>query len=361
MSRHDGRSCTRQLGVVAAALYAALVLGTAPARAASETCTIRYAFGTVRLADSEYAAGRYGADLRLLYGDWDWAQTFGLHVDVIKAVRYVQDIAALVRDCVGDRRAGRLDFSRHQVTDPQSPTPRDETDAEYFVRAFDDLVALRRELAVIEIEANYDRLLQKHAPLVPREGPAVVTLKSIVNATVLRVLERAADRTTGVGWVLVNLQALDHALTQFQEAHTLTRQLIQVYLRQFPEARTLVIAQLRANTDAVIDQYGQFFSPERRAALEALLAQAAAAGNDEDLDIMVADLSKIANDLQTQLQGVWDPDDPLRAMASKLKFIFGRCDGATVNHPLVSRQYFGDLPVAARIVEEGDDASLCMP
>ena len=358
MSRHDWRRHTRRLGVVAAALYAASALGTVPAQAAVEPCTRRYAFGTVRLAASDYAAGHYGADLRLLYGAWDWAPTFGLPVAVIKAKRYVEDIAALVRDCVGDRRAGRLDFSRHRVTDPQSPTPRDETDAEYFVRAFDDLVAVRRELAVIE--ANYDTLLQAHAPLVP-PGPAVETLKSIVNATVLRVLERAADRTTGVGWVLVNLQALDDALARFQAAHALTRQLIEVYLRQFPTVRDLVIAQLLANTDAVVDQYGQFFSPERRAALEALEAQAAAAGDDEDLDTMVAHLSAIANDLQTQLQGVWDAGGPLRAMASKLKFIFGTCAGTPIAHPLVSGQYFGDLPVAARIVEEGDDVPFCAP
>jgi hypothetical protein len=318
---------------------------------------MRYAFGTVRLAASDYAAGHYGADLRLLYGDWDWAQTFGLHVAVIKAARYVQDIAALVRDCVGDWRVGRLDFSRHQVTDPQSPTPRDETDAEYFVRAFDDLVAIRRELAVIE--TNYDTLLQTHAPLVP-PGPAVETLKSIVNATVLRVLERAADRTTGVGWVVVNMQALDDALARFQAAHTLTRQLIVVYLRQFPEVRDLVIAQLRANTGAVVDQYGQFFSPARRAALEALLAQAAA-GDDEDLDALVATLRDIANDLQTQLQGVWNESDPLRTLASKLKFIFGTCAAAPTPHPLVSSQYFGDLPVATRIIEEGDHAPFCAP
>jgi hypothetical protein len=342
------------------AITCAIVLcaAAAPAYANVEPCTLHYAFGTVRLAASDHAAGRYGADLRMLYGDWDWKQTFGLEVAVARTERYVADIAGLVRDCAGDLRHGRLDFTRHQVTDPGSQTPREESDAEFYDRALDDLVEVKRELATIE--NRYDALLRDHAPLVaPAPNPAIATLKGIVNDTVLRVLNRAADRTTGLGWIVVNIDALDHALDRFNAAHALTRRLIEVYLSQSPQLRDTVISQLINNTGAVVDQYGQFFSPERRAALQALLDQAAHETDDQDLVAVIAKLTVIANDLQTQIQGVWAAGGPLREIAAKLKFIFGNCDGATANHPLLSSQYFGDLPVAARIVQEGDDGPLC--
>jgi len=346
------------------AITCALVLcAAAPAaRAAVEECTIHYGFGTVRLVESDRAAGRYGADLRYLYGDWDWRASFGLAVDVIKAERYVEDVAALVRDCVADVRYGRLDFTRHQVTDPGTQTSRPETDAEFYDRAFDDLVEVRRELATTELD--YDALVHDphHAPLVtPAPSPAMDTLRSTLSATVQSVLGHAADRTTGLGWIVVNMDALDSAIARFTSAHTLTRSLITVYLHQFPSLRDLVIDQLITNTSAVVDQYGQFFSPERQAALQALLDRAAAETTDENLDAVVANLTQIADVIQGQVTGVWNAGEPLRRIATKLKLVFGSCDLPAASSPQLLGQYFGDLAVTNHILQEGDNGSLCTP
>jgi hypothetical protein len=268
----------------------------------------------------------------------------------------VADVAGLVLNCVGDLRYGRLDFSRHRVIDGHTQVPRNETDTEYFDRAFDDLVALRSELAVIE--TNYDSLLHTHAPLVQQAG-SVQSLKTTVNATVLHTLGLAANRTTGIGWVIVHMQGLETALERFQSAHELTRELITVYLSEFPELRDLVIDDLISNTEGVLDQYGQFFSEQKRADLAVLLAQADQERQDEDLPAVIAELNEIASELQSELNNVWDANSSLRAIASKLKFVFGSCDTSGASHPLVSAQYFGDLAVAARIVQEGDDAPYC--
>jgi len=345
-----GRLC--RVGLSAAVLCA--VLGVHGATASAQECSMRYSFGTVQLPLSDYPAKRYGADLGLLYGQWEWRTTFGLQVDVAKALRYVRDVAGLVRHCIGDFRRGRLDFGRRQVVDEESQTPRAETDDEYFERVLDELVEIRREFAFVELE--YAARLRANAPLVPTN--AIPSLKSIVNETLLAMMERSANRTTGIGWIIVHLQGLEEAIEDFHRAHELTRELITVYLRQSPSLRDPIIDRLIDNTNEVMDEYGEFFSPERRAELQALLDAAEEQREEEDLETLIADLTEIANDIQARMQGRWDLDTPLRLMASKLKFIFGSCD-PTQPHRLLSDEYFGDLPVAARIVEEGDDAEYC--
>jgi hypothetical protein len=157
------------------------------------------------------------------------------------------------------------------------------------------------------------------------------------------------------------MQNLQDALDRFKAAQVLTRELIAVYLGQFPSVRDLVIQQLIDNTHAVVDEYGQFFSPARRDALQQLINAAVAQGKVDDLNTVGANLNQIADGLQHEFDGLWDASEPLRAMASKLKFIFGDCAGTPSPHPLVTAQYFGDLPVASRIVQEGNDAALCGP
>lgn len=154
------------------------------------------------------------------------------------------------------------------------------------------------------------------------------------------------------------MQALDDALERFQSAHELTRELIEVYLGQYPELRDIVIDDLINNTDSVVGQYGEFFSPERRLELELLLAAADDQREEENLETLVFNLGVIADELQTELMAVWDTGGPLQEMASKLEFIFGDCAAATPNL-LTSAAYFADLPVAGRILQEGDDAQYC--
>src|SRR5213075_2187184 len=108
--------------------------------------------------------------------------------------------------------------SRHQVTDPPATVLRPETDTEFYARVFDDTVEVRSELATIEL--GYDALLQANAPLIaPGPSTTMTTLKSIVNETVLRMLDRVADRTTGLGWIVVNMQSLNQALARFTAAN----------------------------------------------------------------------------------------------------------------------------------------------
>lgn len=349
-SRPTGRG--RLLGASVALLAVAAAFW--PGLAAAEECSIHYPFGTVRLPASDFEAGTYGADLRLLYGDWRW-EDFGLDVQVIKASRYVRDIADLTRRCVGNLEYGRLDFSRRQVVDQDTQTLRDETDAEYFERIGDELVNLRREFA--EVENGYDALLHQHAPLV--QGSVVVELKSIVNETLLEMNRRAGNRTTGIGWIVLQLQELDDALRQFLDALTFTRELIVVYLGQYPSLRDMVIDDLINNTDSVLSQYGEFFSPEKQAELQVLLDAANEQREEEDLEALIANLNGIAGELETQMFAVWDAGEPVNLLASRLEFIFGSC-GAAPNR-LLSDEYFGDLPVAERIVEEGNDAQFCLP
>jgi hypothetical protein len=332
----------------------AMVAAWRPGLASAEECTIHYPFGTASLPASDFQAGTYGADLRLLYGDWNW-EDLGLDVDVIKASRYVRDVADLTRRCHGNLEYGRLDFRRRQVLDQDGQTMRDETDAEYFERIGDELVDLRREFA--EIENNYDALLHQHAPLV--QGSVVIELKSIVNETLLEMNRRAGNRTTGIGWIVVRLQELEEARDQFLEALTFTRELITVYLGQYPSLRDLVIDDLINNTDSVLSQYGEFFSLERQAELQVLLDAADEQREEEDLEALVASLNGIADELETRMFGMWDAGEPVMLLASRLEFIFGSC-GAAPNR-LLSDEFFGDLPVAERIVAEGDDAQFCLP
>jgi len=346
------RSILRRAGLSVAVLCA--VLGLHGATASAQECRIRYPFGTVELPLSDYRAETYGADLGLLYGKWEWRTTFDLHVNVAKALLYVRDIAGLARHCIGDVRRGRLDFAPRRVTDGQSPTPRDETDEEYFERVLENLVDIRREFA--EIELHYETLLRQNAPLVPTS--AIPSLKSIVNEALLGMMERSADRSTGIGWILVHMQDLEEAIDAFQEAHEVTRQLITVYDGQSPFVRNAIIDRLVDNTNAVMDEYEAFFTAERRAELETLVAAADEQREEVDLDTLKANLTEIANAMQTRMQDRWEGDSALRRMASELKFIFGSCD-PTQPHRLLSDEYFGDLPVAARIVEEGDDAEYC--
>lgn len=333
-------------------LGAVMVLLLAPQSASANDCTQRYSFGTATLRTSDHTAGVYGADLSLLYGDWSWTETFGLTTDVAKSLYYVRDVAKLVRDCIGDQRAGRLNFSRRQVVEP-SGTTRGETDAEYFLRIFDELVEVRREFATLE--TGYQSLLQLYAPLVP--SSAVEELKDVVNETLLKVLQLSANRSTGIGWVVEHMQALTDATAQFQSAHALTNMLISTYLSQYPSLRDEIIERLENNTQSVLDQYGEFFSLEKRSALEALLAELDEQRDEEDLVALVANLSAIANQMKNHMDTIWL--GPLRDMSSKLKFLFGGCDALDSSHPLTSPSYFGDLMVSHRIVQEGDNASFC--
>jgi hypothetical protein len=333
---------------------ASLAAGTA---ARANPCTARFPFGTIGLAKSNFATASYGADLKLLYGDWEWQTTFGVTTDAIKADAYVEGVAELVRDCVGDLEHGRLDFTRHQVLDPQTQVLRAETDPEYFIRAFDDLVSVRQELARIELE--FDARVHTHAPLVSANG--LIVLKNTENETQLRFLQLAADRTTGIGWVVVLAQDLEDQLESFQTAHELTRELITDYVSDFPGVRDLVINRLINNTGSVVDQYGEFFSPAKQAQLQTLLTAAAAERQDENLTQAAANLGHIADSIQDQLPAVWDQGEPLKLMAAKLKFIFGGCTSSDANHPLASSTYFGDLPVATRFVTEGGHAAFCVP
>jgi hypothetical protein len=322
-----------------------------PDRAAASDCSERYPFGAATLRTSDHQAGVYGADLSLLHGAWSWEATFGLATGVAKSLYYVRDIAELVRDCVGDLRAGRLSFARHWVETPEGA--RAETDEEYFDRIFDELIDVRLELGAIE--NGYLALLALHAPLVP--ASAVDELKGIVNDTLLRVLEHSANRSTGIGWVVGQMQALTEATEDFQTSHALVRSLIVNYLGQYPSMREAVITQLEHNTHSVLDQYEQFFSPQQRAALEALLEQLDDEREEEDLNQLVINLTAIADDIQDHVNTLWM--GPLRDISSKLKFLFGGCDASDSAHPLTWGQYFGDLPVSATIVQEGSHAAFC--
>ncbi len=318
--------------------------------ASASDCSERFPFGVATLRTSDHAAGIYGADLALLHGGWNWGTTFGLTTDVAKSLHYVREVAELVRDCVGDLRAGRLSFARHQVI--EDGVPRPETDPEYFDRIFDDLVALRVEIATIE--NNFPALLQTHAPLVPTS--AVLELKGIVSETLLRVLQHSANRTTGIGWIVEQMQALEDATADFMAANALVRSLIATYLAQYPSMLDTVINRLQNNTLLVMDQYEQFFSAEKRAALEALLAELDDQRQSQNIHEVIANLNALADQIEDQIQTVWM--GPLRDISSKLKFIFGGCltDSA---HPLTSSQYFGDLPVSLKIVQEGSNAAYC--
>jgi hypothetical protein len=341
-----------RLVVAAAVVCAALTFHAG--RASAQSCSVHYPFGTVQLRESDFFAGRHGADFRLLYGDWDWLTTFGLNIHVAKAEPHVRDVAKLVRDCVGDLRYGRLDFRRRQVVEGTDPA-RPETDPEYFTRVFDELVATRRELAVIE--NSYAALLHDHAPNV---GTAwLPELRSLVSETVQRTLARAANRSTGLGWVVVHMQDLDDALANFQTAHQFTHELITVHLSQFPEILDLVIDELINNTQPIVDQYGEFFSPEGAAELQALI-DAAEAQRGEPVPSVIGELTVIANQIQDGFDDVWTDGTPLQLLASKLKFVFGAC-ATTTPHPITTSVFFGDLPVSARIVERGDDEPFCIP
>jgi hypothetical protein len=317
------------------------------------SCNIRYAFGTAQTPLSDFDGGHYGADLSHLYGNWGWP-TFGLSVDVVKALPYVRDIANLTRTCIGDPRYGRLDLRRHKIGDGGGGM-RDETDHEYFVRVFGRLVDLRNELG--DIETNFVGLVHTNAPLIADAD--IDELKSILNQTILHVLDLAADRSIGVGWIVAQMQDLHDAISHFVLSQTLTRNLIGVYLQQFPELRNEIINMMITNTDAVVDQYGQFFGDEQRADLDALLVEAAAAGDDPSIDNMIQTLNEIADELQAEFV----PEDFLKAneqlvtMAAELKFIFGGCRNTQTPHPLV--QHFSDLPVAAQIVQQPDDPAQC--
>lgn len=317
-------------------------------------CAIKYAFGTARLPVSDRASGHYGAAFPILYGDWDWTATFGLPNTVARTAFYVTDVARLVRDCVGDVRYGRLDFSRHQIADGS----REETDAEYTDRAFNDLVDVRRELATLEL--NYNDLIHTHAPLVPpAPSPETDALKTIVSQTITRVLDLAADRTFGLGWILVNADQFQAAANQLAATHTLARTLITLYLDQYPDMLQSVIDMLVDPLTNALGDYGQFFSEARRQELEALIDDVLATGFEDDLSEVIIALSDDADLLQDAVQTMFDNGEPLRELANKLKLVFGTCDAA--GNPGVQRlpAYFSDLPITARILEEGDDASVC--
>jgi hypothetical protein len=314
------------------------------------TCNIHYSFGTAQLPVSDFSAGHYGADLRYLYGDWDWT-TFGVNTSTIKATLYVQDIANLVHDCIGDVRYGRLDFKRRQVSTTGGGV-RDETDSEYYARMTDGLVGVRAQFA--DVETNYATLLHTHAPLVPDSD--INTLKTTLSNTLLHTLDVTSNRTTGLGWVLVLMQDFLDVSERFTQAQEDVRALVTSYQSQFPGVRDAVIQQLVDNVQNVLDEYGEFFSDDSKLNLEELMTEAIAEGDDDDVSQVIASINGIADDMQTEFNAVWDANQLLGLLSSKLKFIFGGCAPPTP-HPLFT--YFGDLPVTTRIVQEGNDAQFC--
>lgn len=324
----------------------------APPTALPPACNIRYPFGVAQMPMSDFAGGHYGADLGLLYGKWMWTR-FGLMTGVEKSTTHVYDVANLTRNCLGDPRYGRLDFTRHRVSDSGGGM-RDETDPEYFARELDFLLQVSREFAQMEID--FPSLVHANTPQI--SDADIEGLKAIESATLLHYLDLAADRATGVGWIVAEMQDLSDALDRFTTAQDLTRELIAVYMHEFPGVRDVVIDMMINNTDHVLDEYGQFFSPDKLAHLDALLAAAEAEGDDDNLDQVTAVLSGIADDLQTEFdpQSFITSNQLILTTASKLKTIFGGCQPASP-HPLVTR--FSDLPVAARIVQEADNAALC--
>jgi hypothetical protein len=323
-----------------------------PTTAPAVSCNVHFPFGTAQMTPSDFTAGHYGADLKYLYGDWEWP-TFGLTSDASKTFTYVQSIAGLVRDCVGDNQYGRLDFRRRQVPVGDG-TFRDETDQEYFDRTLDDLAAVRSEF--LNMGKNFTALMHTHAPLVA-DGD-IASVKSVVDSTLLRVRDRAANRTTGLGWMITLLQDLLDATNRFTTANTLMHQLSTTYFSQFPQHRDEFIQLLLDSTTGMVNEYGQFFSAEKQANLEELLAEAVAEGDTQDLAAAIVALNGIADDIQTEVSGILDRHQPFGTFASRLKFIFGDCDQTQSPHPLVG-QYFPDLPVAALIVQEGDDVPFC--
>lgn len=342
---------TRTLRVLSLAGLAFLFTLILRGSASASDCSERFSFGVASLQTSDHAAGIYGADLSLLHGAWNWDSTFGINTNVAKSLHYVREIAELARDCVGDLRAGRLSFARHQIAEEGGSRP--ESDPEYFDRIFDELVSLRLEIATIE--NNYPALLALHAPLVP--SSAIIELKGIVNETLLRILQHSANRTTGIGWIVEQMQSLEEATSDFMAANTLVRSLISTYLAQYPSMLDMVIDRLENNTLMVMNQYGQFFSEAKRATLEALLAALDDQRQVQDINEVIANLSELADEIETQMETVWM--GPLRDISSKLKFIFGGCLVDDNSHPLTSNQYFGDLPVSRKIVREGSHAAYC--
>ncbi|MEZ4362399.1 MAG: hypothetical protein R3B48_19575 [Kofleriaceae bacterium] len=314
-------------------------------------CNIRYSFGTAQLPQSSFPSAQYGADLRYLYGDWEWP-TLGVSTTTAKSSVYVRDVANLVSACIGDPRYGRLDFRRRQVANGSGGL-RDETDAEYYARALGDLVGLRAQFASVEL--NYASLLHTHAPLVPDTD--VNALKTLVSGALTRTASLTANRTTGLGWVVVLMQEFLDASERFTEAQEVTRALITVYSSQFPGVRDLVIDRLVNNTEQVLDQYGQFFSEEKRLVLEGLLADAVEQGGSDDVPQVILNLNAIADSIQAEFNSLWDANQPLGTLSSQLKFIYGSCTSTPTPHPLLT--YFGDLPVAQKILQEGNDAQLC--
>lgn len=314
------------------------------------TCNIRYPFGTAQLPQSNFAAGQYGADLRYLYGHWEWP-IFGVSTSTAKATLYVRDVVNLVRDCIGDVRYGRLDFRRRRTTGDNGSL-RDETDDEYYDRAIGDAVGLRAQFA--DIETHFTSLVRQHAPLVSDEE--INTLKTTLSNTQLRVVQLTANRTTGLGWVVVLMQDFIAAAARFTAAQEIARLLIETYNSQFPEARNLIIQELVGNIGQVLDQYGQFFSDEKKLILESLIIAALEEGGSSDVSQAIVNLGDIADGMQAEFDTLWQANEPLGTLASQLKFIFGGC-AATSPHPLLT--YFGDLPVATRIIQEGSNAQFC--
>lgn len=314
------------------------------------TCNIHYSFGTAQLPISDFPADRYGADLRYLYGDWQWS-TFGVSTSTIKASLYVHDIANLVDDCVGDARYGRLDFRRRQVAAAGGGVS-DETDNEYYMRMVGGAVALKAELG--NIETNYTDLVHTHAPLVPDSD--IDGLKTMLSNTQLHVLDLTADRTTGLGWVMELVQDVNDAADRFTQANLVARALITVDGDEFPGKRDQVIQLLIDTTTGLLADYGAFFSPEKQANLQLLLLDLVI-GNDDNPEQVIEFLKDTADAMQAEIDGLFDANEPLEILAGELKFIFGGCNPPPGPHPLLT--YFGDLPVAARIVQEGNNAQFC--
>jgi len=179
-----------------------------------------------------------------------------------------------------------------------------------------------------------------------------------VSNTVVRVRELIANRATGMGWVVVLMQDFMDASERYTAAQEATRALATVLLHQYPQFRDSVIDMLISNTQSVLDQYGDFFSSERRANLEMLLAEAAMVG-DDNIDQVVQDITRLADSMQTEFENMWDDNQPLEQLASQLKFLFGACQSTGTGHPLLT--YFGDLPVASQIIQKGNDAHFCNP
>ena len=324
---------------------AAMSVLVTPSSAFAQTnlCSAWFPFGLVELPPSQSELAIYGADIPLLYGDWDWAD-FGIDTTTPRHHQYVYQIAALAETCFSDPVYGRLhsQFYAKGI---------EETDQEFFERIFDKLVDLKRSLLIVQ--NNYEALLAQHAPLATADPSMFQT----VSDTLLGFYAKTAHRTLGIGWVIEQIQWLDNALRAFVRANQLTRTLIEQYVRTNPEIRNIIIDRLRNNTNGVLDTYGEYFSEERRQVLEELLIEAEAV-HPEDVEELIRHLTTVAESIESNITDIWSKGTPVFLIGIKLRFIYGGC-GENPPTLVEDPEYFGGFAVSSTIAALAPEPSYC--